>query len=77
MAFQIILAFYIVNYLMTAATLFYQNQTYPTLTVINSFKAFKVITTEEKKHIVIYLEKLEDLNNLIGKTYNIDGKTLD
>ncbi|UZO16884.1 uncharacterized protein OCT59_008250 [Rhizophagus irregularis] len=63
---------------MTAATLFHQNQTHLTLSAINSFKAFKVITTEEKKRkLVIYLEKWEDLNNLVGKTYEIDGKTLD
>ncbi|PKY41805.1 hypothetical protein RhiirA4_63331 [Rhizophagus irregularis] len=63
---------------MTAATLFYQNQTHLTLTAINSFKTFKVITMEERKHkLVIYLKKWEDLNNLIGKTYDIDCKTLD
>jgi hypothetical protein len=46
--------------------------------VINDFKVFKVITTEERKRkLVIYLEKWEDLNNLIGKIYDIDGKTLD
>ncbi|PKY50439.1 hypothetical protein RhiirA4_466935 [Rhizophagus irregularis] len=45
---------------------------------INGFKAFKVITTEERKYkLVIYLEKWEDLNNLIEKSYDIDGKTLD
>jgi hypothetical protein len=63
---------------MMAATLFYQNQTHLTLTAINSFKAFKVISTEERKRkLIIYLEKWEDLNNLIGKTYDIDGNTLD
>ncbi|PKY48654.1 hypothetical protein RhiirA4_464312 [Rhizophagus irregularis] len=32
---------------------------------------------ERKRKLVIYLEKWEDLNNLIGKKYDIDGNTLD
>jgi hypothetical protein len=63
---------------MTAATLFHQNQTHLILSTINGFKAFKVIITEERKcKLVIYLEKWKDLNNLVGKIYEIDGKTLD
>lgn len=63
---------------MTTAILFSNNQIYLALLAISSFKAFKVIITEEQKYkLVTYLEKWEDLNNLIGKNYKIDGKTLD
>jgi hypothetical protein len=42
-------ALYDIPVSMTAATLFYQNQTHPTLIAINGFKAFKVITSLQRK----------------------------